>query len=85
MDIKPDKQDQKLVIKKNLQNLPGKQNNISYLEWNRLNSIKHWESINNNEIDYKFVASSVMGNFLIWDANTQSGNFFYEEKLKRKS
>lgn len=41
MDIKPDKQDQKLVIKKNLQNLPGKQNNISYLEWNRLNSIKH--------------------------------------------
>ena len=39
MDIKQDKHDQKLVIKKNLQNLPGKQNNISYLEWNRLNSI----------------------------------------------
>ena len=63
-------------MRRNLRNSPSRQSNVSYLEWNPLNSNYIKKYFFKFSRDSRFVAYSViMGNFHIWEVNEKEVRF----------
>ena len=73
-------------MRRNLRNSPSRQSNVSYLEWNPLNSNYIKKYFLKFSKDNRFVAYSVMGNFHIWEVNEKEVRFskIKDNSLKNK-